>query len=81
MRTVEIDREGASFRVSWRQGLQPLKTRRFDTRGQAEAFAIQKMGARGCVISTLDMSVEQLSANKARQARAAAFMAAAKASA
>lgn len=79
MRTVEINRAGVGFRVTWLQGLQPVKARHFDTRSEAEAFAEQKMGARGCVISTLDMSAEQLAAHYARQARAAAFMAAAKA--
>jgi hypothetical protein len=68
MRTVEIDREGeCNFRVTWIQGAQPAKSRLFDSRDAAESFAEKKMGARGCVISTLDMTAEQLAAHKRRQ--------------
>jgi hypothetical protein len=75
MRTVEIDREGeCHFRVTWMQGIQPAKSRLFDSRDAAESFAIAKMGARGCVISTLDMTTEQLAAHQARKQRAAALL-------
>lgn len=75
-RTVEIDREGeCDFRVTWWQGAQPPKSRLFDSRDAAESFANAKMGARGCVISTLDMSVHQLAAHQARKQRAAAIAA------
>jgi hypothetical protein len=71
MRTVQIDREGeCDFRVTWMQGMQPPKSRLFDSRDAAESFANHKMGARGCIISTLDMTAEQLAAHKARLERA-----------
>ena len=71
-RTVEIDRVGeCDFRVTWMSGARPAKSRLFDSRDAAEHFAFSKMGATGCVISTLDMTAEQLAANEARKARAA----------
>lgn len=72
MRTIEIDRHGeCHFRVTWMQGMQPARSRLFDSRDAAESFAEHKIGARGCVISTLDMTAEQLGAHEARKARAA----------
>lgn len=77
MRTVELDRQGESdFKVTWMQGAQPPKSRLFDSRDAAESFAMHKMGARGCLISTLDMTADQLAAHLARQARAAAYLSA-----
>jgi hypothetical protein len=77
MKIIEIDREGeAHFRVTWSQGIAAPRSRLFDSRDAAEAFAMSKMGKRsGTIISTLDMSAEQLAANKARKARAAAILA------
>ncbi|MDE1767240.1 MAG: hypothetical protein KGI27_13360 [Thaumarchaeota archaeon] len=75
MRTVEIDRVGILFRVTWIQGFQPIKTRDFASREEAEKFAEFKMGKRGCVISSLDMTAEQLGALAQRRAKSAAFLA------
>jgi len=74
--TVEIDRAGeCDFRVTWMQGAQAPKSRLFDSRDAAESFANAKMGKRnGCVISTLDMTAEQLAAHEARKARTKAFL-------
>lgn len=76
MRTVEIERVGeCDFRVTWIQGAQAPKSLLFDSRDAAESFALAKAGKRGVVVSTLDMTAEQLVANNARKARAAAFLA------
>lgn len=69
MRIIEIDvTDDNKFQVSWISGLQPTKRRLFDNRDDAEAFAHQKMGATGMIISTLDMSPEKLAAHMARLA-------------
>lgn len=75
MRTVEVDRDADGFRVTWLQGARSGQVRTFATRVEAEAFALKKMGARGCVISSLDMSAAQLADLEARRARARLFMA------
>jgi hypothetical protein len=54
------------------QGMQPAKSRLFDSRDAAESFATAKMGKKGCVVSTLDMTVAQLAAYEARKVRIAA---------
>lgn len=75
-RTIEINREGeCHFRVTWMQGAQAPKSRLFDSRDAAESFANAKMGARGCIISTLDMTPAQLAAEQARKQRSAALLA------
>lgn len=76
MRTVEIRRHGeCDFKVTWMQGAQAPKSRLFDSRDAAESFAMAKMGARGCLISTLDMTAEQLAALEEWDRRAAAVAA------
>lgn len=76
MAFVEIDRQrDGAIAVSWLQGAQPLKTRMFTSRNEAESFAYAKMGRKGSVSSTLDMSSEQMAAHEARKARAARLMA------
>lgn len=79
MAYVYIDRIGAHdavrVQVSWFAGAAPKKSKTFDCRGEAEQFAIRKMGRSGCILSTLDMTPEQLADHRAREARAAALLA------
>lgn len=72
MRTVEIDREDEAYiRVTWMAG-SIIRIRLFDSRDAAEGFAQNKAGATGCIISTLDMTAEQLAAHHARADRVSA---------
>lgn len=76
MKIVEMEWAGEdAIRVTWVQGAQASKSRIFDSRDEAEFFAHGKMGKTGYIISTLDMTAEQLAAHKARQAAARAYMA------
>lgn len=73
-KTVEINFSGGQYEVSWAT-LNGTKRKIFVERHDAERYADEKMGKRGCVVSTLDMTPEQLEALKARQERAKALMA------
>lgn len=73
MKTLEIDREGAAFVVSWFT-INGTKKRRFDTRTEASTFAIAKMGKTGCIIDSCDLTPEQRSAKEALEARARQIM-------
>lgn len=76
MRTIELDwAADGKVEAKWSQGMQPTKTKVFNTRAEAEAFAYKKMGARGCVILNLDLTAEQREALEARKARLAALFA------
>jgi hypothetical protein len=70
--SVYIDRSDAGeIVVSWYSGASALKSKTFagGDRGAAEAFAEGKMNKRnGMMISTLDMSAEQLAAHRKREA-------------
>ncbi len=69
MAHVYLDQhETDKFRVAWTTGT-GTKEQFFDTRQAAEVFADKKMGARGSILSTLDMTSEKLAALKAKQAR------------
>lgn len=74
---IELEREGEDhIRVTWVQGAQLPKSRLFDSRDAAESFAMSKMNKRnGQIISTLDMSADQLRLHGERKARARAWMA------
>lgn len=74
MRIVEINKRESDFVVSWTQGIQPVREKAFSDRGEAESFANSKVSKRGYILSTLDMTPEQLAAHEARQARAKALM-------
>jgi hypothetical protein len=50
-------------------GLRGKTVKVFERRDDAERFADSKMGKRGMILSTLDMSPEQLAAHKEREAR------------
>lgn len=77
--SVYIDRaETGAIVVSWYQGAAALKSKEFaaDERVAAERFAEGKMNKRnGMLISSLDMTAEQLAAKRERDARSAAFLA------
>lgn len=75
LKSVDIDRNTAGeFVVAWfARGA--VRARTFGIREEAEAFAWNKAGARGCVISSLDMTPAQLAAHEARRERAAALLA------
>lgn len=76
MKTVWLDRDdNGGFRVAWTQGAQPVKHKVFTDRKEAESFAYKKMGRTGCVVSSLDMTADQLADLKARRGRAAAMLA------
>lgn len=70
--SVYIDRnESSEIVVSWYSGASALKSKTFAAgdRAAAEAFAEGKMNKRnGMMISTLDMSAEQLAAHRKREA-------------
>lgn len=68
MKLVEINRADA-FVVSWIT-YHGIQERRFHDRKQAEAFAWKKAGKTGGVLSTLDMTPEQLEAEQERRRRA-----------
>jgi len=76
MANIEIDLsdDETLIRVSVMSGM-TIKVSHFGTRADAERFAYSKMGRKGCVMSTLDMTPAQLAAHKERQARSAAIMA------
>lgn len=70
MAQVYVDRDGGEIVVAWYQGAQARKERRFSDRVDADVFALSKMGARGSILSTLDLTPEQranLAARKVRQ--------------
>jgi hypothetical protein len=69
MAFVYLDRVDDGFRVAWQSGAQPTKEKTFADRAEAEAFADKKMGARGSIVSTLDMTPEQLAGLAARKVR------------
>jgi len=68
MKTIELDKVGGVIRATFYRG--GIKERFFKTREEAEAFATKMMGKKGCIISTLDMTPEQLSAHIERQRKA-----------
>ena len=75
MKFIYLDRAGeCDFRVSWHTA-SGKKSRLFDSRDAAEGFAVSKMGKTGAIISTLDMTPEELAAHKARDARFRAALA------
>lgn len=66
MATVYLDRDDDTFLVSWHT-LPRLIVRRFELRNVAEAYAVKKMGKTGMIVSTLDLTSEQLAAHEDRQ--------------
>lgn len=75
MKFIYLDRAGeCDFRVSWYTGAKKVE-RLFDSRDAAESFAVHKMGKTGAIISTLDMTPEQLAEHKARDERFRASLA------
>lgn len=75
MAQVYIDRDGDQFAVRVMTGIAGDKTTRFPEHVQAVAFAEQKMGRRGMILDSSQMTAEQLAAHRERQARIAAFKA------
>jgi hypothetical protein len=77
MADVYIDRvEGGKIEVKVYRGMSAPKIKLFDERAAAEAFALANMGKRtGMVLSTLDMTPEQLARHRIKQDRIAALMA------
>lgn len=77
MAHVYIDRtEEGRISVRVMTGLRGDKTTTFDDRAEAERFAEAKMGKRnGMVVSTLDMTSDQMAEHKARKARIDALLA------
>lgn len=71
MAHVFIDRTDAGrFAVRVITGIAGDRTTEFETHGQAEAFALAKMGKRnGSIVDTTRMSPAQLAAHQAHQAR------------
>lgn len=70
MAYVFIDRDGADIVVRVAR-LAATKEWRFVDRAKAERFAASKLGKRsGMLVSTLDMTAEQLAAHREREARA-----------
>lgn len=61
MKVVELDKIGGVFRVTYGGG--KTRERFFKHRSDAEAFAQTAAGKRGSVVSTLDMTPEQLRAH------------------
>lgn len=71
MRCIYVDRtDDGRITVRVCSGIREDKTRIFDDRGAAIAFAEGQMGRRGVVVDTTLMTPEQLAAHKEREARA-----------
>ncbi len=69
-----LDRKGDQFAVT-RETLSGPRVKMFATRAEAEAYAAANMNRRnGQIISTLDMTPEQLAAHQEREARIRAAM-------
>lgn len=71
-RLIGGDEKGAPTIVcAWYAGAAPRKEKRFpaELRNVAEAFAVKKMGARGQLVSTLDMDPAQLQAHAESNSR------------
>ena len=76
MASIYIDRaEDGRISVRVMTGIVGDRITMFANRAEAERFAESKMGRRGMIQSTLDMTPEQLAAHRAREARTAALMA------
>lgn len=77
MRQIDLDWADATKTAvtATRATIDGLKVKTFATRGEAEAFANKVRGLTGCVLSSLDMTDEQLAAKAAREARIRALLA------
>lgn len=70
MRHITLDRTSdGRFSVRVLSGAKGDATKVFATYGEADAFAMSKMGRAGMVIDTTTMTAEQLAKHRARSKR------------